>query len=200
MQELITETVPSNFRSALEGKRVVFAPHVTVTSEIDPSKTYSKSSSPQEWLDNLSLPTFVKEHDEVVLELDEIEASDAYFRKLTIRANTQKNLQKLVAACRAQAVLDNDTAKAEAWAENEYNPHLSLMYADLSTKDVKNKVPLIEMQLAYAIGDLFACCGGVMCMGGYLVLVDTGKEVEEWEVLAKRETPWVAWRMSRNLI
>lgn len=204
MRELISDTVPSNYASALNGKKVNFSPHVTVTSEIDPAKTY-EGSSPQKWLDSLALPDFKKEHDEVVLELDEIEAGDPFFKKLTIRANTNDNLLKLAAQCRRDAVLGGTSEtgsedKAQQWAKNEYMPHLSLMYADIPKAEVKNRVPLVEMQLAYAIGDLFACCGGTLCIGGYLVLVDTSKDVSEWEVIAKRETPWVMWRMTRNLI
>jgi 2',3'-cyclic-nucleotide 3'-phosphodiesterase len=200
MQELITSTVPSNFAAALEGKdKVNFQPHVTVTSEIDPASTYEKSS-PQDWIDSLQLPEFKKEFDEVVLELDEIEAGEPFFKKLTIRLNKDKNLFKLVGNCRRDAVYGGDQGKADQWVENDYLPHLSLMYADMPQKDVKNKVPLVEMQLAYAIGDLFACCGGTLCIGGYLVLVDTSQDVNDWKVIAKRETPWAMWRMTRNLI
>lgn len=200
MQELISDTVPGNFVTALDGKKIQFSPHVTVTSEIDPAATYDKTS-PQEWLDGLQLPEFKKEHDEVILELDEIEAGEPFFKKLTIRLNKDKNLWKLATQCRRDAVLDGSEEKAQKWADNDYLPHLSLMYADMSKKDVQNKVPLVEMQLAYAIGDLFACCGGTLCIGGYLVLVDTSSErVDQWKIIAKRETPWAMWRMTRNLI
>ncbi|KPI41869.1 2',3'-cyclic-nucleotide 3'-phosphodiesterase [Cyphellophora attinorum] len=192
--ELITETVPSNFVSLLEGKKVNFEPHVTVTSDIDASKYGDK---PQEWLDSLSLPEFKKEVNDLVLEMDEVEADDPYFRKLTIKLLKNDNLIKLAAQCRADAV---DSESAQKWAETEYSPHLSLMYADIPRAEVKKKVPLIEMQIAYAIGDLFACCGGTLCMGGYLVLVDTSKPVDEWKTIAKRETPWAMWKMTRNMI
>ncbi len=55
-------------------------------------------------------------------------------------------------------------------------------------------------KIGFAIGDIFACCGGTLCMGGYLVLVDTNKPIKEWQPVAKREVPWVMWRATHNLI
>ena len=96
--------------------------------------------------------------------------------------------------CRREAGLE------EEFAQKEYRPHFSLLYADVPTKDVKAKIPLIEMKIGFALGDLFACCGGTLCMGGNIVLVDTRKEIEEWSVIAKRETPWAMWRATRGLL
>merc|ERR1712098_417683 len=104
-QELISETVPSNFASALEGsKKVHFAPHVTVTSGIDAQSTYERASSPQAWLDGLALPEFKKEFDELLLELDTLEAGDARFQKLVIRLLKNDNIVKFAAWCRREAV------------------------------------------------------------------------------------------------
>lgn len=135
----------------------------------------------------------------MVLELDRIEAEDPFFRKMNIALNADGNLTKLATLCRREGV-EQSEEKAQAWAKDEYRPHLSLLYADLPTQDVKAKVPLIEMKIGFAIGDLFACCGGTLCMGGHMVLVDTSKPVDQWKPIAKRETPWVMWRASRNLI
>ena len=196
IQEFISDTVPANFSPSHEIHK--FSPHVTVTSGIDYEKVLG-DGSPQEWLDNLQLPDFKAESDEVVLELDSIEAEDPFYRKMNIALKDNGNLTKLATSCRREAVLD-DEEKAQAWARNEYRPHLSLLYADLPTQDVKSKVPLIEMKIGFAIGDLFACCGGTLCMGGHLVLVDTSKPVDQWKPVAKRETPWAMWRATRNLI
>lgn len=199
VEELIESTIPSNFSQSV--KKQPFAPHVTLTSDIDPDKTYKSSSqSPQEWLDALSLPAFRKEHDEVIVELDHVTTGDTYHRKLAVEVNPHPNLTKIAAACRRQALGGAiDDSAAQKWAETEFAPHLSLMYADLPAKDVQNKLALIELQIGYSLGSLFACCGGTFQVGGSLVLVDTGKPVAEWEPIARRDTPWVNWRMSRNL-
>ena len=97
----------------------------------------------------------------------------------------------------------NTDGEAEKWAEAEYKPHLSLMYGDVSLKDAKAKLGLVELQVGFGLGSLFDCCGGTLSMGGNLVLVDTGKgkeDVEGWKVLAERKVEWLQWRMTRNLV
>ena len=142
-QELISETVPKQFD--LE-KPHTFPPHVTITSDIPEEALQGKQ--PQEWLDSVELPSeFKKEHNEVLLELDTVEAEDPFFRKMNIALKENENLRKLVAACRKEAGLEADN-----FAKSEYRPHLSLLYAELPTKDVRNKVALIEMKIGFAFG------------------------------------------------
>lgn len=192
MQELINDEVPKQFVDKDKIQR--FQPHVTVTQEVDIG-----SKSPQEWLDGLKFPDFQAEKNEVILLLDHIQAEDPFFRKMNIALEEDANLRKLAATLRAQATGASEQ-DAEKWAKDEYRPHMSLLYADVPTKDVSNKIALIEMKAQFALGDIFACCGGSLCMGGHLALVDTSKKVDEWKVEAKRETPWAIWRATRNLI
>ena len=195
MKELILDTIPTNFPKAPKHK---FIPHITVTSDIDPAKTYE--SSPQEWLDKLELPEDMKkEFKEATIELEAVEAGEPFFKKVTIRAKKDANLVKLAAKCRRQG-LQIPESEAQQWAEKEYLPHLSLLYADLPKDDVQKKVPMIELQIGWEFGGLFDCCGGTLCMGAKLVLVDTGKEVNDWNVIAERDVPWVRWTMARSLI
>lgn len=195
LSELITSTLPSDF--ALAPKHP-FIPHVTVTSDIDPAQTYG-SSSPQAWLDGLSLPAFKKEHNEAVIELEELEAGEPFFKKVTLRARKDANLLELASKCREQAVGLSES-EAKAWAERDYLPHLSLFYGDLPISDVRKRIPMIELQLGFELGSLFDCCGGTFAMGAKLVLVDTSKEIKDWTVIAQRDCPWVIWRMARGLL
>ena len=195
MQELINDTVPRQFLSEKDYK--IFTPHVTITSEIDENSFGGKSA--QEWLDSIQLPEFKAEFDEAIVELDTLEAEDEYFRKMNIALKDNANLRKLAAVCRGAGVSGGEE-KAQAWAQNEYRPHFSLLYADTPVREVQAKIALIEMKIGFAIGDLFACCGGTLCMGGHLVLVDTSKPIEEWKPVARRETPWLMWRATKNLI
>lgn len=190
VQELISDTVPRNFVSPQDIKS--FQPHVVLISDID-------GENDQAWLDKLDLPPFKKEHDEVLLELDTVEADDEPDRKMNISVKDNANLTKLAASCKAQAT-SQDAEKAQAWAQHDYHPCLSLLHADVPTRDVKGKVPLIEMKIGFAFGDLFACCGGMLCGGGHLALVDTSKSIDQAKIVAKRETPWAVWRATRNLI
>jgi 2',3'-cyclic-nucleotide 3'-phosphodiesterase len=195
LTELIVETLPSDFPRVPKN---TFIPHVTITSDIDPEKTYA-STSAQQWLDNLRLPDLKKEIDEATIELEAVEAGDPFFKKLTLRAKKDGNLVKLAAKCREQGVLISE-AEAQKWAGDEYLPHLSLMYADMPKDEVQKKVGLIEMQLGWSFGSLFDCCGGTLCMGAKLVLVDTSKAIDQWRPIAEREVSWVRWTMARGLI
>ncbi|KAK5455926.1 hypothetical protein LTS15_005244 [Exophiala xenobiotica] len=197
LKDLIGSTLPSDFPHAPKNN---FIPHVTITSDIDPSKTYG--SAPQEWLNSLTLPEFKRESNEVIIELEELEAGDPFFKKVTLRAKKDANLVKLAAKCRQQGLgLEvSDESEAQKWAENEYLPHLSLFYGDIPKDEVQKKIGLIELQLGFELGSLFDCCGGTLAMGAKLVLVDTSTAVAEWKPIAERECPWVMWRMARGLL
>ncbi|EXJ54041.1 hypothetical protein A1O7_09378 [Cladophialophora yegresii CBS 114405] len=196
LKDLIGTTLPSNFPHAPKN---TFIPHVTVTSEIDPANTYEKSSSPQEWLDGLTLPEFQKEKNEVVIELEQLEAGEPFFKKVTLRAKKDANLVKFASKCREQGLLLSEN-EAQKWAENEYLPHLSLFYGDIPKDEVQKKIGLIELQLGFEFGSLFDCCGGTLAMGAKLVLVDTSKEIKDWTPIAQRDCPWVIWTMSKGLL
>jgi 2'-5' RNA ligase len=192
LQELISVTLPRDFPHAPKNE---FIPHVTVVSDFNLEK------SPQEWLDSLSFPDFKKEKNEVVIELEQLEAGETFFKKVTLRAKKDANLLKLAANVREQAKSVSLT-DAQSWAEKEYMPHLSLFYGDISIKDVKNKIPMIETQMGFELGSLFDCCGGTFAMGAKLVVVDTSdtKDLSAWKVLAERHCPWVIWTMARGLL
>lgn len=194
VQELVTDEVPKQF----DQKKQKVIPHVGLISDIDIEKV-SGGKSPQEWLDGIQLPEFKAEFSEVVVELDEVGADDDFYRKLNISVKNEPNLDKLAASCR-QSGAGTSEEKAQAWVQSNFHPCLTLLYADIPTREAQNKVALIEMKIGFAIGDIFACCGGTLCMGGHLVLVDTSKPMDQWEPAAKRETPWVMWRASRGLL
>jgi 2',3'-cyclic-nucleotide 3'-phosphodiesterase len=196
LKDLIGSTLPSDFPHAPKNN---FIPHVTVTSEIDPAKTYERASSPQEWLDSLILPEFQKEKNEVVIELEQLEVGEPFFKKVTLRAKKGANLVKFASKCREQGLLLSES-EAQKWAENDYLPHLSLFYGDIPESEVQKKIGLIELQLGFEFGSLFDCCGGTLAMGAKLVLVDTSKEIKDWVPIAERDCPWVIWTMSKGLL
>lgn len=191
VQGLISDEIPRQFYLP-DGKVNTFAPHVTVTSDIDEKIR----DSAQDWLDKLDFPEFKQEHNEVLIELDTVEAEDPFFRKCNISVTDNANLRTVCAIGRKAAGLDEEFAHNTT----KFRPHLSLLYADIDTADVKKKVPLIETKIGFHIGDIFACCGGSLCLGGSLVLVDTTKPIDEWKTIASRETPWVVWKATRNLL
>ncbi|SMR45301.1 unnamed protein product [Zymoseptoria tritici ST99CH_3D1] len=192
-QELISTTIPNLLLPADQIRP--FPPHITITSGIE---LPSSGKSPQEWLDSIDCTPYSPQQNEVLLELDELVAEDPSFRKCNIALKENANLRSFAATCRKAAGFED----AEAWARDEYRPHFSLLYADIPTKEVRAKLALIEMKIGFAVGDLFACCGGALCLGGSMVLVDTGRPVVEWKdsIVATRETPFTMWRVTKALV
>ncbi|KAK3053337.1 hypothetical protein LTR09_005506 [Extremus antarcticus] len=153
--ELISDTIPRNFSQKAHN----LSPHVEITPDVEVG-----GKSPQEWLDSLEFPDFKAEFKEVVVTLDQVQADDAPERKMNISIKDDTNLQTLAALCR-RAGVTQDEAKAQSWAKNDFQPVFGLLHADVPTEEVKRKVPLVEMKIGFAIGDIFACCGGTLCMG-----------------------------------
>lgn len=204
-QELISQTIPNIFFTPdqlQQNNHHTFPPHVTITSGISfPSD--GSGPTPQEWLDSLDCTAYQSQHNEIKLELDTVQAEDAFFRKCNIALKEDSNLMEFATLCRRHASTTTSSPTTTTSEEEKYRPHLSLLYADLPTSTITSKLPLIEMKVGFAIGDLFACCGGALCIGGRMVLVDTGsKSIGEWKdaVVAERETPFVQWRITRNLV
>jgi len=97
-----------------------FLPHVTLTSEISPSKY---GSNPQAWLDSLNLPA----GQNVKVAFERLGSEDVFFRKLYIKCEKHEGLNQLAKQCRQQVNGFAEEAEASSWAEEQYMPHLSLM-------------------------------------------------------------------------
>ena len=199
LNKLITDTVPSNFPDVNAPQ---FSGHVTLTPSFDAASTYKSSEQAQAWLDGLNLPASVSaEKDEAVIEFMELDAGDPFFRKLILTARKDANFLKLAANVYSQVHSSSDEA-AQEWTEDDYAPHLSLLYADASKHDIEQKMHKVELQLGFEFGDLFACCGGMLAQGARLAVVDisSGEDVKGWKVLAERDLNWVVWKAARALI
>ncbi|KAI5251304.1 2, 3 cyclic phosphodiesterase [Aureobasidium subglaciale] len=186
LQTLISTTIPPHFPDT---KTYDFIPHVTITSNIDQSLY---GSDPQAWLGSLHLPS-VDQHDPVFVTLDLLEAGDAFVKKLTLRAGKTSQLLKLASACRASAVEGGDKVKAGTWAQNDYLPHLSLMYADLPKSDVEKLVFTVQEDCRKAGRGVEADSDGGVAKGGCIVLVDTSKSIDQWIPIATRDLQHITW-------
>lgn len=120
LQSLISSTVPSHFPGVQTHN---FIPHITITSNIDPT-VYQHS--PQAWLENLPLST-----NKLLVRFEACEPGKPFFKKLTVRVKKEdvaaESLTQVAAICRAEGVEDRDMDRAREWAERDYLPHLSLM-------------------------------------------------------------------------
>lgn len=103
------------------GSSDLFIPHITLTSDLVPASTYG--SEPQQWLDSLDLTA----GPQVQVEFDKLDSEDVYFRKLYIKCNKTAGLKDLATVCRMHVADHQDEKTARKWAEESYNPHVSLL-------------------------------------------------------------------------
>ncbi|KAI4945949.1 2',3'-cyclic nucleotide 3'-phosphodiesterase [Alternaria rosae] len=151
-----------------------FIPHVTLSSNITASK---HEPDPQAWLDSLDLPPIK----DVLVKFERLGSEDVFFRKLYIKCEKSEGIRQLAKQSRKQVDGFEEESKAKVWAEDEYNPHLSLMYHDCPQVDAAGlaSVDLLGVNLD-GTGDL----GG--WTGGRVVIVPTDKSIDQWQPIGER--------------
>ncbi|KAF2034973.1 2',3'-cyclic-nucleotide 3'-phosphodiesterase [Setomelanomma holmii] len=155
-----------------------FLPHVTITSEISPSTYFS---DPQAWLNSLALPS----GDDVEVKLEKLASEDVFFRKLYIKCYKSEGLEKLAQVCRRKVEGFEEEAKATEWADQTYNPHVSLLYHDCPKVEADGFLPIQKLaQQAGVSLDVEGNLGG--WTGGRIVLVPTDRPIHEWNPIAER--------------
>lgn len=97
-----------------------FLPHVTLTSEISPSKYGSDGPA---WLSALDLGPAK----DVRVNLERLGSDDFFFRKLYIKCEKDGGLKTLAKQCRKHVDGYADEKTAQDWAKEAYMPHVSLM-------------------------------------------------------------------------
>lgn len=103
------------------GSYDLFIPHITLTSDLVSPSSYGPE--PQQWLDSLDLPA----GGDVQVEFDRLDSEDVYFRKLYIKCKKTGGLKALATVCRQQVANHEGQETARKWAEETYNPHVSLL-------------------------------------------------------------------------
>ena len=98
----------------------LFIPHITLTSEILPSKYRAE---PQRWLESLDLSS----GNDVQVRFEKLNSEDVYFRKLYLQCQKTIGLKTLAKVCRKQVANYEDEEQVGRWADETYNPHVSLL-------------------------------------------------------------------------
>jgi hypothetical protein len=124
LTELITKTVPSTFPDALHPPE--FVPHLTITSEINLS---ALKPDPSAWLERLAVPQI----EDVLVRFTSVGIGNSFTKKLFLRAD-KTGLEGLGELIRWQAVEspngiggEEERKRAENWAEQIWEPHVSLL-------------------------------------------------------------------------
>lgn len=113
----------------------VFAPHLTLTSNID-SAVYG--SDPQAWLD--SLPFAAGNEDKAAVLFERVKSEDVFFRRCYLKCSLTDGVRRLAGVARAWGVngdgrVGQDNAvvlgeETEKWLQEwevAFGPHVSLM-------------------------------------------------------------------------
>ncbi|KAF2632106.1 2',3'-cyclic-nucleotide 3'-phosphodiesterase [Macroventuria anomochaeta] len=167
-------------RTALRfGSTDLFIPHVTLTSDLVSPTSYG--SEPQKWLDSLDLQA----GGDVQVDFEKLDSEDVYFRKLYIKCQKTTGLKALAKVCRKQVADHMDEETARKWAEETYNPHVSLLYHDCSQVDAKGLEETSKLAQEEGI-DLVERSEGLSWTGGRVVLVATERPTSEWKPIAQR--------------
>jgi 2',3'-cyclic-nucleotide 3'-phosphodiesterase len=97
----------------------LFIPHVTLTSNIDPS---SYEPNPQKWINDLEFPA----SQDVVVRFQNLQSEYIFVKKLYVQVE-KPGLEKLARIARTAVSGYGDLETAKTWVDREYRPHLSLL-------------------------------------------------------------------------
>ncbi|POS70284.1 2',3'-cyclic-nucleotide 3'-phosphodiesterase [Diaporthe helianthi] len=179
--KLIETALPAQFPDA-SPRPPNFAPHLTLTSGIDPS---IYGDEPQKWLDSIPFPTASK----VAVRFERVKTQDFFFRKCYLKCEFD-GAKDVAAISRARGVEGEDQVgpKTQAWLSEwreAFGPHVSLMYGDMPIDEAKLKeIEDVVKQAGVALGDSSHSMGG--WEGGIVWLVSTEKGIENWKPIATR--------------
>lgn len=184
LSDLITTKIPSRFPKL---QNVVFEPHMTLTSDVSLPPDVAGKEQAQRWLDNLLLPKKV----DLNVRLESLDVGGQYFKKLTLSVD-KGPLEFFGAHVRSIAVENGDMAAATSWAKETWAPHVSLMYAEIEiTAEKRQEIVEVVIWAGIRLGKdngLLEDGQGHYSgwNGGRIALVETWKELKDWEVIASR--------------
>lgn len=160
---------------------------MTLTSDITLPPTVNSTKQAQKWLDDLPLP----ENIDLDVHFESLDVATQYFKKITLSVK-KGPVETIGASVRSNAVENGDMLAAASWAKGIWAPHVSLMYADIEVSSKKHKEILqLVIEAGILIGNentLFEDGKGGYhgWHGGQIALVETWKDLRDWEIVASR--------------
>ena len=159
---------------------------MTLTSDVMLPPNVPGKNQAQRWLDDLPLSKAV----DLDICLESLVVGSQYFKKLTLSVN-KGPLETFGAHVRSIAVENGDIAAAASWAK-VWEPHVSLMYADIEiTVEKRREILQVVIEAGISIEkEHVSIKNGEDNYNGWkgarIALVDTWKELENWNVIASR--------------
>ncbi|KAF8532934.1 2',3'-cyclic-nucleotide 3'-phosphodiesterase [Trichophaea hybrida] len=178
LQSLISTSLPPYF---LPERVPAFSPHLTLTSRLPEGF----SNPQQEILDQIDIPNDGLPD----VKFSSLNVGDTFFTRLTLHTEKTASLVALAKQCRRNFVEGTTEGEAELWAEKVFTPHVSLVYSAMEEEKVRDevleKVRREVEKVGVGVGEEREKeLGG--WKGGRIVLVQTWKDLKEWEVVAEK--------------
>ena len=151
LQRLIATILPSVFPNT---QLPVFPPHITLTSDVDPS------------LDPHTVTSSIEVSAPPVIKFEKLDIGKTFFTRITLYLEKTEEITALAVQCRMKYVTKGDEQEAKKWAES-FTPHLSLVY--MEEVPGPEEVKKVEAEVAKA-GIKFgveAWAGGSLALVGF---------------------------------
>ncbi|KAI5811672.1 2',3'-cyclic-nucleotide 3'-phosphodiesterase [Peziza echinospora] len=178
LNTLINTTIPTLFPGTTLPH---FRPHITLTSDVDPSLDPTTVTSA------ITIPGHVQPPPPVSVKFTGVVVGERFFTKVTLYVEKTEGLVGLAGECRRRFVTreeDGSTGEeARRWAQEEYTPHLSLVYMDEGVgEEVRRRIEGVVREAGVGFGE-----GVEAWKGGRIVLVNCSRPIEEWKVEGERD-------------
>ncbi|KAF1956082.1 2',3'-cyclic-nucleotide 3'-phosphodiesteras-like protein [Byssothecium circinans] len=157
----------------------LFIPHITLTSDI---KLSACLLDPQAWLNGIQFP----EAADVEVRLKGVASEDVFVRKLYIVVEKEGGIGEMAMRARREVEGFGEEGRAERWVEEDFGPHLSLLYHDIPR--VEGEELKLVGRWVEDVAEKMEQEGGFWgWKGGRVVLVPTDREIKDWVPIAQRD-------------
>ena len=154
--------IEHSLRSTVHSLGCSFAPHVTLISKIPLSTSIEEIRS--------SLVSYLSTHDLPNVRTLSLETGSEFFKRIFLRCEKTSSLVALARFAKETFLTgDNDINR---WV-NEYDPHISLIYAEKEACDDEQLIPRLDLP---ALIDQ-------QWTGGLIQLVDTTEQLSIWKTV-----------------
>lgn len=165
----INSKISTSLITAIKALGCSFAPHVTVVSKIPLSTPIEDIQS--------SLLTYFNNHHLPDVHIKTLNTGPEFFKRIFLRCEKTDSLV-LLARFSKETFVGDDDKDINTWV-NEYDPHVSLIYAE--EKDCNDQELIGRIDISTLVDKTW--------QGGKIQLVDTSEKLSEWKIVLDFDIP-----------
>lgn len=165
----INSTISKSLITTITNLGCSFSPHVTIVSKIPLSTPIEDIRS--------SLLTYFTNHSLPNVHIKTLETGSEFFKRIFVRCDKTDSLVSFARFSKQTFVAD-DNEDINNWV-NEYDPHISLIYAE--KKDCNDQELTNRIDISTLIDKEW--------QGGKIQLVDTSGKLSEWKTVLDFDIP-----------